>query len=473
MPVSLKRLARAMARDGLHVRRERGAWHFQRIDDPDISAEVLMPDGFAVENRAVHQLMGFAAAAHPDGGRVHRTIATPDFHPGSVVPVGAVVETSSDMVIPQAVGTDINCGMRLHTVDLDLAGFSARRDDFVERVKRDLLLGARDLPMTPAAMNGMFRHGLMGWLDAIRARPIGDLARSDISQLEAEIERSYRLGSEEGDPKWAPESLRTADRETLRDSYLATVGGGNHFVEIQVVEAILDGPTAWAWGVRPGQIAVMVHTGSRGVGRAIGRRWIEHARVSWPTAHRRPVSGITPLSGDAARDYIEAMWTAANYGAVNRMLIAELVRLRMREVYGPNLSGDLIFDAPHNLIFEENGRWVHRKGATPAHQGDPVLIPGSMGHPSYLLRGLGCERFLSSASHGAGRALSRHEMFLKDRDGEDLGLTDVCCITLKEERRIQEAPAAYKPIQPVIDAQVEAGVAAPVARMRPLLTFKA
>lgn len=473
MAVSLLRLARALARDGLHVSRADGAYRFQRQDDPDISAEVLLPEDFAVENRAVRQLMGFAAASHPRGGRVHATVATPDFHPGAIVPVGAVVATSPDMVIPQAVGTDINCGMRLHTVDLDLARFSAHRDRFVARLKQDLLLGGRDLPMTPRAMQAMFRHGLLGWIDAVRPQPLGDLVHTDFDQLAAEIERAYRLGSEEGDARWAPDSLRTADRETLRDSYLATVGGGNHFVEIQVVESILDGATAWAWGVRPGQLAVMVHTGSRGVGGHIGRRFIEHARDRWPTEHRRPASGITPLIGEDAESYIEAMWTAANYGSVNRMLIAELVRLRLREIYGAELACDLVFDAPHNLIFKENGLWVHRKGATPAHDGDPVLIPGSMGHPSYLLRGLGSERFLSSASHGAGRALSRHEMFLRQRDGDDLGLSEVCCITLKEERRIQEAPAAYKPIQPVIDAQVEAGIAAPVARMRPLMTFKA
>lgn len=467
---SLRRLAKALARDGVGVSRRDGAWKFTRLDDDDVCAEVLLPDGFPVERKAVVQLMGFAGARHPQGGRVHRAVATPDFHPGDPIPVGAVVATSPDMVIPQAIGTDINCGMRLHVAALDLDRFEAGRDRFVEAVKGDLLLGRRDLPTRVATMRGLLAHGLLGWLE--EASAAGSLTASDFDQLEAEVERVFRLGSAEGDPAFAPEDLQPTDRSVFRDSALATIGGGNHFVELQVVEAVMDGPTAWAWGVRPGQLAVMVHSGSRRVGRHIGRAWMERARDRWPTAFKRPASGVTPLQGEAARSYLVAMQTAANYAAVNRMLIAELVRLRLREVFGP-LEVPLVYDAPHNLVFEEEGLLIHRKGATPAHLGDPVLIPGSMGHPSFLLRGLGSQRFLSSASHGAGRQLSRHAVSRKQRLGEDIGLGGVCCITLKEERRVEEAPAAYKPIQPVIDVQVEQGIAAPVARMRPLLTFKA
>lgn len=172
------------------------------------------------------------------------------------------------------------------------------------------------------------------------------------------------------------------------------------------------------------------------------------------------------------------MNSASNYASVNRLLLAELVRMRMREVFGDKVQAPLLFDLPHNIVLRESfgdkrGLLVHRKGATPAHLDQPVLIPGSMGHPSFLMRGLGNQRFLCSASHGAGRAVTRHEMKGKSRSGEDLGLSGVECITLKAERLIQEAPAAYKPIQPVVAVQSEVGIVAPVARMRPILTFKA
>ena len=471
--VSIARLAKALARDDIHITRQAGAWRISRLSDPEIRAEVLLPEGFPIERKALSQLLGFAAARHPLGGEVLGAAATPDLHPGAEVPVGAVVATSPDMVIPQAVGTDINCGMRLHVADIDLDAFEAGREVFVAGVRADLLLGSRDLPQTAAAMRGMLEGGLLGWHEAAAPAPLGDLRRSDFGQLLDEMERVFHLGSEAGEARWAPPGLLPEDRDVLRDSYLATVGGGNHFVEVQVVDAILDGGQAWAWGVRPGQLAVMVHTGSRGVGRHVGRRWIEHARDQWPAHVRRPASGILPLHGEAARSYLTAMHTAANYAAVNRMLIAELVRLRLRAVFGPDVEAPLVYDAPHNLVFEEGGMLIHRKGATPAHAGDPVLIPGSMGHPSFLLRGEGSGRLFASASHGAGRLRSRHEMFLMDRDGEDLGLHGVCCVTLKDERIVQEAPAAYKPIGPVIDIQHQHGIATPVARMRPLLTFKA
>lgn len=437
-------------------------------------AEVLLPDTFRLDRKAVHQLMRFAAVRHPEGGEVRATIATPDFHPGSLVPVGAVV-AASKMVIPQAIGTDINCGMRLHVADLSLERFEQGRARLVERLRGDLLLGTRDLPMPISVLHQMFRSGLIGFIDAVRPldKPaqLGRLGRSDFDQLEAELERVCRLGSEDGDPGCAPSSLLPKERTSIRDSYIGTVGGGNHFVELQVVESVQNSADAFHLGIRPGQIAVMVHSGSRAVGLHIGRYWMDQARARWPQTHPLPESGITPLQGEAASDYLRAMNTAANYASLNRLLLAELVRLRLREVFGGELETPLIYDAPHNLVFEENGLYVHRKGATPAHAEQPVLIPGSMGTPSWLMMGLGNPRFLSSASHGAGRARSRNDMYHAHKRKESLG--EACCITLNEERLFQEAPAAYKPIQPVIDVQVEAKVVRPVAKMRPLLTFKA
>jgi tRNA-splicing ligase RtcB len=160
------------------------------------------------------------------------------------------------------------------------------------------------------------------------------------------------------------------------------------------------------------------------------------------------------------------MNTAANYAAVNRLLLVEMVRDRLRECF-PRLELPLVFDAPHNIVTEENGCYVHRKGATPARFGHPVLIPGSMGQASYLMVGLGNERFLQSASHGAGRKLSRRDMHRLDKQGVDLGLGAIECVTLKNERLVQEAPAAYKDIGEVVSVQADAGIATPVARLRP------
>ena len=465
------RIQRALARQGIEVTQQGSIYRVKQAgagaEVP--SAEVLLPEGFPLEGKALGQLARFAAVQHPGGGHVCQACATPDFHPGSLVPVGAVV-ASAELVIPQAIGTDINCGMRLHVSDITLEAFVGNKAALVSKLKGDLLLGTRDLPTSIGAMRGMFEEGGPGWVDATRGAPLGALARSDFGQIEGELDRIYGGGRAAGRSRWAPQSLLPADREVLRDPSLGTVGGGNHFVELQVVTEVHDGPTAWAWGVRVGQVGFMIHTGSRSVGVAIGTRWSEIARERWPTGTRWPE--IFSLRGRDAEDYLEAMNTAANYATVNRMLIAELVRLRLREVFGAR-EAPLVFDVPHNIVLREDDLFVHRKGATPAHEGQPVLIPGSMGHPSFLMAGCGNPRFLSSCSHGAGRAVTRFDMTRRGRPDRALGLEGVECITLREERMLEEAPAAYKEIGPVIDVQVEHGLVRPVATLRPLLTFKA
>jgi tRNA-splicing ligase RtcB len=259
----------------------------------------------------------------------------------------------------------------------------------------------------------------------------------------------------------------------LRDPGLATIGSGNHFCEFQHVAEVLDRHRAYDLGVRPGQIAVMVHTGSRDVGFYVGQRWMDRAKAEWPVGLKHPDSGLYGLVGPLAQEYLIAMHAAAHYADANRALVMELVRQRVRQVYG-NLAMPLVCDVPHNIVLSETIGNVHRKGATPAHAGQPLLVPGSMGDDSYLLDGLGHSRWASSASHGAGRAISRMEMSWKSkRDGSLQAARQFECITLKEERRIEEAPSAYKPIGPVIQSQVEEGLVSPIARLSPLLTFKA
>ena len=458
---------------GLAVEREGSIVRVRALGDPDApTAEVLLPEAHRLDGKALKQLAAFASVRHPEGGEVRRAVATPDFHPGSTVPVGCVIATSPQIVVPQAIGTDIYCGMRLHVADLTQGELEARRSDWLPALKGDLLLGTRDLPMRVPQVRAMLRGGPLEWVVATRRDPLGLMGRADLTQIEAELERSFDLGSADGDPDAAPHDMLPPDRDLVRDSLIGTIGGGNHFVELQVVDEILDGAAAYEWGIRRGQIAIMAHSGSRRVGVVVGGEWMQRAREAWPEGVPAPKSGIFALHGDAARSYVRAMNAASNYAAVNRLLLVEMVRDRLRQVFGRELEAPLLFDAPHNIVRFEDGVYVHRKGATPAFEGDPVLIPGSMGQPSYVMRGLGNRRFLRSASHGAGRRLSRGRMFHLARRHEDLGLAEVECITLKEERVVEEAPLAYNDIGPVVQVQAEAGIASPAIRLRPLLTFK-
>ncbi|WP_293340403.1 RtcB family protein [Microcoleus sp. CAWBG58] len=512
-PKNLNRLLRALSRQGLDVSYDNQVysiclnsslkenWQEARSttensenvsftrenwqDTSSITAEVLLPEGFPVEAKALKQLANLANVRHPQGGCVCRACATPDFHPGDAgVAIGSIVQTDK-MVIPAAVGSDINCGMRLHVADLSIEQFLSQRDRFVELLKGDYFFGTRDVSMSAKTARAMFQHGIPGWLDGMLDKAIGSAANSDFEQLAAECDslrdssasRTFLGGSMNGDVKWAPEELVPNDG-TVRDGGLATIGGGNHFVEIQVVEEVVDRATAYTWGVRSGQIAFMIHSGSRNVGKYIGGMWRDRACEAWPKTLKYPESGLFPLSVEAhpelVSSYLQAEATAANYGFINRLLLAELLRLRLRQVFG-DIEAPLVYDLPHNITLPEGDGWVTRKGACPADSGQPVIVPGSMGAPSYLLIGLGNDRFLRSASHGAGRARSRFDLSRQGADKTDgaLGLTGIDCITLREERRIEEAPAAYKPIQPVIDVQVEAQMVRIVAKMKPVLTFKA
>lgn len=472
---SHRRLARALSRAGLHVDHADGVFTVRLAARPDAPPfEILLPDELPLEPKALHQLAAVAGIHHPSGGRLDHVCATPDFHPGDGgVPIGTVAASRS-LVVPGLVGGDINCGMRLHVTDLGLDRFLAHKPKLVAALRGDYLLGTRDIALRGAALTATLREGLPGYLAEGTVRRSGLLARVDHARLEAELDRVFDAGQLTlGDETIVPEALREPD-VMVREEGLATIGRGNHFVEVQVVDEVVDRARAWQWGVKEGQVALMIHSGSREVGRAVGALWAQRAREAWPASHRYPEGRIFPLCRkerpDLVAAYLSAEAAAAHYAFLNRALLAELFRDRLASVVG-DVDAPLVYDVPHNLTLVEDGLTVARKGATPARPEQPVLIPGSMGASSFLLVGKGAPRWCASASHGAGRARSRMDM--SHLPASELGLGGVECHTLRDERRVEEAPAGYKSIHAVIDAQVRAGMVGVVARLRPLMTFKA
>ena len=215
-----------------------------------------------------------------------------------------------------------------------------------------------------------------------------------------------------GNTRWAPSELVPA-AGLVRDGDLGTIGGGNHFVEIQAVVEIRNPRLAYQSNVKVGQLAIAIHSGSRSVGKYIGGMWRDRAKSAWLKGYPFPQSSLFSLSTathpDLVAEYLAAEATAANYAFVNRLILAELLRLRLRQVYG-DLAAPLVCDIPHNLTFPNGDGWIVRKGACAAAAGQLLITPGSMGTPSYLLSGLGNDRYLNSAAHGAGRAISRFEL---------------------------------------------------------------
>ncbi|WP_354397558.1 RtcB family protein [Variovorax sp. OAS795] len=462
------RLQRAFSRAGIAVDYRDGVYH---LHNEAAQATVLLPQSLPLEVKAVNQLLAFASVRSPDGEKgVCKACATPDFHPGSVAPVGSVVATDPDFVIPAAVGTDINCGMRLLTTGLTLDQVAPRKTQLIDRLTRSLLDNGRDVPVHTAAFKALFDAGPAAFLDAVHGA--GLWASVDRDRLQAEIGGCIGLASFGGSARHAPEAYVGTRHEVFRDPCLGTPGGGNHFVELQVVDQVMDRHAAYRAGLKTDEVVVMIHSGSRDIGFHVGGRWMDRAKAEWPQGLRHPRSGLYGLSGPLAQEYLEAMGVAARYAWANRVVLAELVRKDFAELLGATAS-KLVVDVPHNVVLPEHGMNIHRKGATPAHDGDLALIPGSMGDHSFLATGLGHEDWLWSCSHGAGRRMRRQEVRALRGTMNLQESADWQCVTLREERRIEEAPQAYKPIGAVIDAQESAGLIRCAVRLKPWVTFKA
>ncbi|MBN1919386.1 MAG: RtcB family protein, partial [Verrucomicrobia bacterium] len=312
-----------------------------------------------------------------------------------------------------------------------------------------------------------------------------------------DIERIQERGSLLGD------STAVSHRAIERGlNQLATLGGGNHFIEIQVVESVFEVETATAFGLHANQIVVMLHTGSRGFGHQVADDYMKLAKQrSLDRAPNRDLCFLDAGTAEAEH-YVSAMNCAANFGFANRQLMTALVRHDLRKLYGERLTLPIVYDVPHNIVKaeEHGGRtlWVHRKGATRAFPksrmagtryaatGQPVLIPGSMGTASYVLVGTEESKVtLHSVNHGAGRVMSRteaagkyghkgkvfREAAISDHDFERAmrGIHLIC----EDKRSIkEEAPQAYKNIDKVIRTVADAGLARIVARLRPLAVLK-
>jgi tRNA-splicing ligase RtcB len=462
------RLEKAFKRKGIQVTRANNIVTLTRPSD-NVSATVLLPEALPLEEKAVSQLLNFAAVQVPEShGHVCKACATPDFHPGGIAPVGSIVATSPDMVIPAAIGTDINCGMRLITTGLSLDKAQERKDQLTESLTRVLLQNGRDVPMTANAFKALFDSGEQDCLDELSQD--GLWHRVNKQRLFNETAHCIGLDEISANSRYAPSPLLSTDRRLLRDPNLGTTGSGNHFVELQIVDGIIDRHIAWQQGLKIGDVVVMIHSGSRDVGFFVGQRWMDRAKEAWPKHYKVPESGLYGLCGPLAQEYLQAMGVAARYAWLNRVVLAELVRDCLSEVYQQDES-TLVVDVPHNVVLQEQGMNIHRKGATPARTGDLALIPGSMGDYSYLVSGLGHPDWLWSCSHGAGRRMRRQAIrAIKPSTEAHLNWH---CVTLREERRIEEAPGAYKNIGPVIDAQEHAGLISPAVRLRPWITFKA
>lgn len=432
-----------------------------------------------------------ALASH--GAVAGRIVTTPDFHPGKPVPVGLVADIEN-AVIPHLIGNDIGCGMRMIVLDDihedDLA------PDLEQHLRHVFFQGGRDIALTGRDRHAALRDGVPGLLESLAGKRQGLLARLDLGAAWADVARTSDDGcfrSDAIDPDFA--DYAAPDDRHRHDAILGTIGGGNHFVEFGVIERIVDGGFARLAGLKRESVVIVVHSGSLDFGQRIGTAARERARQNGAAAlDDRIVSEAG--HADNYRRYMNGHANAANAAFVNRFLIGLAAVEALTRTIGRTVAHRLVYDAPHNTVWQTGSTVRHRKGACPARgpgtlkgspyewTGEPVILPGSMGDGTWLLRGLGAADGMESSAHGAGRRLSRQEARGAKATLAGLrviGPVDTASPAIRsrpdilaelQSRLKEEAPAAYRPIDQVVDPMVATGLVGRAARIRPVLTVK-
>ncbi len=459
---------------------------------------VIYADARLIENIKADQAPEQVANVATLPGIVGQSLAMPDIHWGYGFPIGGVAAfgMSDGVVSPGGVGYDINCGVRLLRTNLE-------RSD----LKQDVLA---------ALVTAMYNNVPSGIGSKGRIR----IKRSEVEKVLTQGARwAVRNGyGTEGDLEYTEENgeMAGADLAGISDRalqrgmpQLGTLGAGNHFLEIQEVVEVFDPAAADGLGIHKGQVTVMIHTGSRGLGYQVCD---DNVKTLGAVALRYGIEladrqlACAPIDSPEGRRYFGAMVCAANYAWANRQCITHWVREAFSQVLRlgvERLGLTMVYDVAHNIAkFEEhrvkmaNGEWrmtklcIHRKGATrafpPGHPalpaqyrglGQPVLIPGDMGTSSYLLLGTegAAQDTFASCCHGAGRVWSRKRAEKETRNRNILReLEEKGIVVMAASRKVlhQEVPDAYKDVNAVVDVCAGAGIARRVARMRPVGVVK-
>ena len=464
-------------------------WEIPAEARPDmrVPARIFADDeliGAILADRSLEQLQNVATLP----GIVDAAIAMPDIHQGYGFPVGGVAATElpDGVVSPGGVGYDINCGVRLLALPLSEAELGGRLEPLVHELSR-------------AVPAGTGRHGRLRLEGEVLQRLLREGPRLLVEELGVgtadDLERTESLGClPDADP------AAVSERACARGAgQVGTLGAGNHFVELQRVERVLDPAAAEAFGLHEGGLTVLIHSGSRGLGHQVCTDYVRQMdavqrRYGIVLPDRQ--LACAPQSSPEGRAYLAAMAAAANFAWANRHALAHAVREAVGRLLGPEVADGTrqVYDVAHNVAKREayGGRelLVHRKGATRAFPagseeipvayrevGQPVFIPGSMGTSSFVLAGEpgSLERSFGTTCHGAGRRLSRTRARKQVTGAElrrRLGAQGIVVRCPSNRGLAEEAPFAYKDVERVVDVVSRAGLARPVAQLRPIGVVK-
>jgi tRNA-splicing ligase RtcB (3'-phosphate/5'-hydroxy nucleic acid ligase) len=419
-------------------------------------------------------------------------VVMPDMHQGYGFPIGGVAATKfpDGVISPGGIGYDINCGVRLLASQIEMAAVEDRLDELASALDRHCPSGVGTKGTVRLSESELERVMVEG----------AQWAKKQGFATESDLRRTEDGGRMEGaDPSMVSKRARERGRPQL-----GTLGSGNHFIEVDVVDQVFDTNAAQAMGLQEGNLVVLIHSGSRGFGHQICSDYVSEFQAAVQRYHiHLPDRELVcaPLNSPEGKAYLAAMRCAANYAFTNRQILAHQARQAFEEVLAgvvPDWHLRQVYDIAHNMGKVESHQiegkrlrvCVHRKGATrafgpgsqglpPEYQtiGQPVLVPGSMGTSSWVLVGTeaSMQHSYGSSCHGAGRVMSRSkakkevrgESLRKDLEGKGIHVRAGSLKGLAEE-----APAAYKDVDEVVETVSGAGIARKVARLRPVAVIK-
>jgi tRNA-splicing ligase RtcB len=479
--------------DGIRLERVREfVWEMPREGDMRVPARVLASEALLEEIGGDKTLQQLRNATHLPGITGH-AICMPDGHQGYGFPVGGVGATAVEdgCISPGSVGYDINCGVRMVKTNLAYADVRGREEELVEALFANV----------PSGLGG------------------GGIVEGDMDTVEAVLSRGVDWALEEGwaveddlthceDEGYRPDADPSAVSQKAKDrgkNQLGSLGSGNHFLEVQRVTDVYRDDVADAYGLEPDQIVVLIHCGSRGLGHQTCTdylRKIEKRHGDLLDQLPDKELAAAPAGSELAAEYYGAMCACINFAWVNRQLIMHRVRQVFERVFDrswESMDMHLLYDVAHNIAKKEQHRvdgeerelYVHRKGATRAFPaghpevpaayrdvGQPIIIPGSMGAGSYVLRGgeASMDLTFGSTAHGAGRLMSRTQAkqeYWGETVRDELREQNQVYVKAQSGATVaEEAPGVYKDVDEVVRVSDALGIGDKVARTYPVCNIK-
>ncbi len=455
--------------------------------DMNVPVEIYISEDLidTLDEKSIIQIKNVASLP----GIVGKAMVMPDVHMGYGFPVGGVAafDSKHGIISPGGIGYDINCGVRLLRTNLKRKDVEGKINELLDLLFTKVPCGVgikSSLRLNEKELDNVLKNG------AFWAVKNGYGIKEDLEFCE-----------ENGKMKSADPSKISIHSKSRGKNQLGTLGAGNHFLEIQYIDKILDKNAAKTFGLEKDDVAIMIHCGSRGLGHQVCSDYLRKMEDTLPEIMKTIPDkelAYAPANSKIAKDYFKAMSAAANFAWCNRHMIAHQVRESFNKIFGSKVKINTVYDVAHNMAklerHEFGGKevkvYVHRKGATRAfgpdagdipqtykRVGQPIILPGSMGTASYVLVGSknSMKETFGSTAHGAGRTMSRHQankVYSADVVKKELEGRKIYIKSRSWKGITEEAPGAYKDVDEVVQASHDAGIGNLVVRLRPMGVLK-